>query len=104
MFVDGDLATVSYNVDDRGARPYACMDYSESIELLKAESYVQSTAGIDSQDADWNGNLDPTTLTSQMDEAILNLLRSGKSSVLMLQSICKLVSLVFFQVNVHICR
>ena len=35
MFVDGELATVSYNVDDRGARPYACMDYSESIELLK---------------------------------------------------------------------
>lgn len=43
MAIDGTLAVVVYDVDDRGVRPFICMDYYESVKLLAASSVTIST-------------------------------------------------------------
>ncbi len=39
--IDGELAVIARNIDDKGVRPYVCMDYDESATII-SRSFVAS--------------------------------------------------------------
>jgi ankyrin repeat protein len=48
--IDGELAFYASGIDDRGVRPYVCMDYCETVVLISRHSLVAGDA--DSRPAD----------------------------------------------------
>ena len=86
--INGAVVVVVSNVDDKGVRPYACMDYTESISMINQVSFVfkAGSAGGDSVSGLNNA------LWSEESDALLNeFLLEGSNFVLFPTSSCQIL-------------